>query len=171
MRSALRLLLVATGSCAYAGLAVLGWGGFLCVLLSPSVRCARSGSVGAVRCCLFRRRKNSAVSPSTASGEERDTDPANRVTINRPQLPAIRVCREICVEQSDYTEDGKDPSVAAGLTHARAKISAGKKRCTRERQLHHYERDQCWVREEWLKPAPPKNGKTDIRATTDGNEQ
>ena len=28
MRSALRLLLVAIGSCAYAGLAVLGWGGF-----------------------------------------------------------------------------------------------------------------------------------------------
>src|SRR5262245_21503053 len=28
MRSALRLLLVALGSCAYAGLAVLGWGGF-----------------------------------------------------------------------------------------------------------------------------------------------
>jgi hypothetical protein len=28
MRSALRLLLVAIGGCAYAGLAVLGWGGF-----------------------------------------------------------------------------------------------------------------------------------------------
>ena len=29
MRSALRLLLVAIGSCAYAGLTMLGWGGFL----------------------------------------------------------------------------------------------------------------------------------------------
>jgi hypothetical protein len=28
MRSALRLALIAIGSCAYAGLAVLGWGGF-----------------------------------------------------------------------------------------------------------------------------------------------
>jgi hypothetical protein len=28
MRSALRLLLVAIGGCAYAGLAVQGWGGF-----------------------------------------------------------------------------------------------------------------------------------------------
>jgi hypothetical protein len=58
MRPALGLLLVVIGSCAYAGLAVLGWGWFSVVLLSPSVRRARSGSVGAVRCCLFRWRKS-----------------------------------------------------------------------------------------------------------------
>jgi len=36
MRSALRLLLVAIGSCAYAGLAVLGWGGFLSFFSHPA---------------------------------------------------------------------------------------------------------------------------------------
>jgi hypothetical protein len=36
MRSALRLLLVAIGSCAYAGLAVLGWGGFRPFLSHPA---------------------------------------------------------------------------------------------------------------------------------------
>lgn len=36
MRSALRLLLVAFGSCAYAGLAVLGWGGFLSFFSHPA---------------------------------------------------------------------------------------------------------------------------------------
>src|SRR5438046_626648 len=36
MRSALRLLLVAIGSCAYAGLAVLDWGGFLSFFSHPA---------------------------------------------------------------------------------------------------------------------------------------
>ncbi len=36
MRSALRLLLVAIGSCAYAGLAVLGWGGFRSFFSHPA---------------------------------------------------------------------------------------------------------------------------------------
>ena len=36
IRSALRLLLVAIGSCAYAGLAVLGWGGFLSFFSHPA---------------------------------------------------------------------------------------------------------------------------------------
>ena len=38
---------------------------------------------------------------STTSGEERDTDPANRGTINRAQLPAIRVSWQIGVEKSN----------------------------------------------------------------------
>jgi hypothetical protein len=36
MQSALRLLLVAIGSCAYAGLAVLGWGGFRSFFSHPA---------------------------------------------------------------------------------------------------------------------------------------
>jgi hypothetical protein len=36
MRAALRLLLVAIGSCAYAGLAVLGWGGFRSFFSHPA---------------------------------------------------------------------------------------------------------------------------------------
>ena len=38
MRSALRLLLVAIGSCAYAGLAVLGWGGFKPFFSHPALK-------------------------------------------------------------------------------------------------------------------------------------
>jgi hypothetical protein len=84
----------------------------------------------------------------TTSGEERDTDPANRVTINRPQLPAIGVCREVRVEKSDYNKNGNDPAVAAGLTRARAKISAGERSNNGQRQQNHYERNERWMREE-----------------------
>ena len=44
----------------------------------------------------------------TSSSEEYDTQPANRVTVNRPHLFAIGVCRQIRVDQSDYHEDGND---------------------------------------------------------------
>jgi len=55
--------------------------------------------------------KNWPDPQGTTSGEERDTDPTNRVTINRPQTPAIRVCREIRVKKSDYCEDGNHPAL------------------------------------------------------------
>ena len=102
----------------------------------------------------FAQRKNWPDPQCTTSGEERDTDPANRVTINRPQLPAIRVCRQIRVEKSDYRKHGDDLPVAAGLTHAHAKISAGERGNNGQRQQNHYERDERWVREERSKTTP-----------------
>jgi len=64
----------------------------------------------------------------TTSGDERYAGPASRVTINRPQLHAIRLCREIRVKKPDYCEDGNHPAFAASFAHAGAKISAGEKR-------------------------------------------
>src|SRR5215472_3557577 len=60
----------------------------------------------------------------TTGSEEQDTKPANRITIDCPQLLAIGVCGEIRVEKSNYYKDGNHPAVAAGLAHAGVKISA-----------------------------------------------
>src|SRR6266478_838769 len=94
----------------------------------------------------------------TSSSGEYDTEPANRVTVNRPQLFAIGVCRQIRVDQSDYHQDGNDPAVAAGLAHTGAEISASEKRQTGKRKEHCHGRDQRRVREERPKPSPTKNG-------------
>jgi len=106
----------------------------------------------------------------TSSGEEYNTEPANRVTVNRPHLFAIRVRRQICIEKPDYHEDGYDPAVAAGLTHTRAEISAGEKRQTGKRKKNCHERDQRRMREERPKPSPTKNGKASIDTGADRNE-
>jgi len=44
---------------------------------------------------------------------------------------------------------------------------AGKKRHTREREQHHNERDQRWVRKERPKTTPTQNRETGIGATAD----
>jgi hypothetical protein len=110
--------------------------------------------------------------PQRATGsEEHDTEPANRIAVDRPQLFAIRVCRQIRVKKSNYGEDGNDSPVAAGFAHPGAQMSSGEERYHREREQHHHERYQCWVREERTKPTPTHDRKTGIRASTKRNER
>jgi hypothetical protein len=60
-----------------------------------------------------------------------------------------------------------EANFASGLAHARTQISPSKKCHTRKREQHRYERHQCWMREERPKPTPTKDGKTDVRASTE----
>jgi len=57
MPPVLRLTFIALGTCAYTGLAILGWGGLLAVLLSSGIDSAGSGVVRALSRLLFRRRQ------------------------------------------------------------------------------------------------------------------
>ena len=58
MRSALRLVFIIIGGCAYIGLAILGWSGFRLFFFSPSVDRAGCGDVRALNHIVFRRRKS-----------------------------------------------------------------------------------------------------------------
>jgi len=57
--------------------------------------------------------------------KETDTEPANAVTIEDPEMHAIRVRGQIAIQESDQRERDKDPAVAAVLAHAWTQISAG----------------------------------------------
>src|SRR5262249_4958584 len=107
----------------------------------------------------------------TTGSEEQDTKPANRITIDCPQILAIGVCGAIRVEKSDDYEHGTHPAVAAGLAHAGAQVPAGEKRHTREREQHHHERYQCRVGEERPRPTPTQNRETGVRATADHDKR
>ncbi len=79
----------------------------------------------------------------TIAKNRNSSDPANRISVDGPQLVAIGVCRHIRVDQSDYGENGNHPTVAAGFAHSGAQISTGEERDHRQREQHHHERDQC----------------------------
>ena len=107
----------------------------------------------------------------TTGSEEHDADPANRITVDGPQLVAIGVCWQIRVQKSNYGEDGNDPPVAAGLAHPGAQISPSEERYDREPEQHRHERDQRRVREKRPKAAPTHDRKTGIRAGTDDDNR
>jgi hypothetical protein len=57
--------------------------------------------------------------PQRSTGDEKThPDPANRISIDRPELRAVRVGWQIGVQQPNYREHCNDPAVRTILPHA-----------------------------------------------------
>ncbi len=101
--------------------------------------------------------------PQRATGcEEKDTKPANRVAVDGPEVLPVRVGWQVNVQQPDQDNGYDDPAVATILTHTRAEISSGEKRCARQREECDRESDQCRVGEEGREPAPAEHGQAKL---------
>src|SRR5260370_2456856 len=88
----------------------------------------------------------------------------------RDLLPA-RVGGQMGGEQPDQAEGSDDPTVATILALPGAQISAGKKRCSRQREEYDRECDQRWVGEESRKSAPAEDGYAEIGNSANNNER
>src|SRR5437879_2988322 len=72
--------------------------------------------------------KDRPDSQCTAGRKENDAEPANSVTVKRPQLVAVRPRRQIGIQEPDHGEGYDDPAVAAILAYTRTQIAASEER-------------------------------------------
>jgi hypothetical protein len=89
----------------------------------------------------------------TPGGEEHDAEPAHGVTVERPKVDAVGVCRQIGLQQPDQSESCDHPAVVTVLAFAGTEISAAEQRNTGEHEEHDRKRDQGRMREEGGKAA------------------
>src|SRR5262245_22007982 len=94
--------------------------------------------------------------------EQGDAQPADRVAVDRPELVAVGIRRQVAVQQPDHAEGDEHPAVAAVLALAGAHTGVGEDRSASQREGHDRERDQWWVSEERREPAPAEHGKAEI---------
>jgi hypothetical protein len=110
-------------------------------------------------------------SQCTTGSEQSNAKPANGITIEGPEFLPVRVGRQIGGQQPDQAEGSDDPTVATILTLPWAQISAGEKRCARQREEYDRECDQRWLGEESRKSAPAEHRYAEIGNRADNNER
>ena len=107
----------------------------------------------------------------TTGSEENDTEPSDRIAVDGPEVDAVRVGRQIGVQQPKHSKSCEDPAVVTILAHTGAHISAGEKRHARQSEEYDRERGQRQGGEERRKPAPADDGHGKIGSGADENER
>ncbi|MNT10897.1 hypothetical protein D3C72_1457510 [compost metagenome] len=97
-----------------------------------------------------------------ATGKQRHAQPAHRVAIDRPELDAVGIGRQISRQQTEHAERGQHPAVAAVFAHAAADIAAGEQRGDGQGKQHQGQRHACRVGEEGADAAPARDSDGEV---------
>src|SRR5262249_12102951 len=60
----------------------------------------------------------------TPDGEKGNAKPANRISVERPEIPTVGVGRQVSLQQPDHPERCEHPAIAPVLAFARTEVSA-----------------------------------------------
>src|SRR5215467_9077633 len=106
-----------------------------------------------------------------ADDEQYHAGPANGVSVDRPELDAVGVGRQIAAQQPEQPDGDEDPAVAAILPLAGAEVAAAEQRDDGQQACCYGKNGQRRMGEKRGEPSPAEDGEPEIaKGRDDGDE-